>query len=408
MGRVFRAVHAKLGRQVAIKLLRRSHADEDGVRRFLREARVVNRVRHPHLVEITDIVPAAPGGDSYYVMEWLEGKDLHARMVECGGRIPLPELLRVAVDVADALAAAHGAGLIHRDLKPHNIYLLERDERRAFAKVIDFGVARDAATPDEDEGCTVGTPAYMAPEQAAGAPGDQRSDVYALGIVLYEMAAGRMPFAPPAGAGTAGVTMAETRTVTASAAAPSSQAPRTLPRSAHIPGPLMRVIRRCTAQEPADRYQEMGALCADLLAARETLSRWRHVRSAAIVLCGTAVLWSGWQQRGMVLEPAARLSKRVASAMWRRPRSATTPQPDQGHLTLEVRVSASPEGTTIYYMTAEASSTGWRRVGTTPCVIHIPEGRQVIELRRAGYRTERRIVDVRVGASLSVRLVRTD
>src|SRR5207244_1045730 len=156
--------------------------------RFLREARVVNRVRHPGLIEITDIVEAPPGGDSYYVMEWLEGKNLHQRMVERGGRLPAGEYLAVLVDVAAALEAVHAAGLVHRDLKPENIYLVSggpgEPER---VRVIDFGVAldlKDAGALKEDD--IVGTPAYVAPEQARGEAVDGRTDIYSLGVVLYE------------------------------------------------------------------------------------------------------------------------------------------------------------------------------------------------------------------------------
>ncbi len=197
MGRVYVAEHTKLGRRVAIKMLRNELASNPiAVARFFAEARTVNQISHENIVEITDFLEN-PGGDNCYIMELLKGEDLATRL----SRDPVPPLARtlgIALQIASALTAVHGAGIIHRDLKPENIFLIERGGNSDFVKILDFGVAKltdqTIAMGSTGVGQVVGTPEYMSPEQACGQPVDHRTDIYALGVILYQMMAGRLPF----------------------------------------------------------------------------------------------------------------------------------------------------------------------------------------------------------------------
>ena len=199
MGRVFLGRHVRLNRAVALKVLHDKHIrDAALVQRFLQEARTVNEINHHHIVEVHDFVEALIPERVYCVMELLEGETLSARL-ERGG-VSLEDMGRICRQIASALGAAHQVGVVHRDVKPDNIFLANRGEQRDYVKVLDFGVAKlitnlgQASAVDTLTGAVVGTPRYMAPEQAAGLEVDSRADVYALGVILYEMLAGRPPF----------------------------------------------------------------------------------------------------------------------------------------------------------------------------------------------------------------------
>ncbi|MCG5054016.1 MAG: protein kinase [Myxococcales bacterium] len=205
-GRVFEVEHTTIGRRAAMKVLAPEHAHRPGaVRRLFREAQAVNKIRHPHIVDVTDLVESsAPGGVNAIVMELLEGVSLGQALL-AGQRMSTARILGIMTQVADALAAAHGAFFVHRDLKPENIFLTRRGRQDDVVKVLDFGLAKSFASAAPDvkpgershhtmEGTFVGTPAYCSPEQASAKPVDHRTDIYALGVVLYELLAGRLPF----------------------------------------------------------------------------------------------------------------------------------------------------------------------------------------------------------------------
>lgn len=200
MGRVYRAEHVEIGRQVAMKILHPVYSRmPDLVERFRREARAATRIGHPHIVDVTDS-GTTHKGSAYFVMELLEGEEL-ADTIAREGALDTRRVLRVAIQICRALAAAHQAGIVHRDLKPENIFLITRDGVPDFVKVLDFGVAtgmdsgklrtKRLTTP----GTTMGTPEYMAPEQAAGQMANERCDIYALGSILYESLTGVAPYA---------------------------------------------------------------------------------------------------------------------------------------------------------------------------------------------------------------------
>jgi tRNA A-37 threonylcarbamoyl transferase component Bud32 len=193
MGHVYLAEHALIGRRVAVKVLRPSMAAQTlTVERFFAEARAANSVRHPGIVEVTDLI--TEGGHSAIVMELLDGQSLAA--IVSAGPLPPRRALAIAANVADTLAAAHRAGIIHRDIKPENLMVVDDN---ATIKVLDFGVAkfsgpRSGRSTETMAGAIVGTPAFMAPEQLAGRDVDERVDIYSLGCVLYFMLSGELPF----------------------------------------------------------------------------------------------------------------------------------------------------------------------------------------------------------------------
>jgi len=201
-GTVFRAKHSELGHAVAIKVLQASaSANPDSLARFRREGITACRVRHPNAVQVMDF-GVTPGGVAYLVMELLSGYSLDRELVD-GRKVTLSRTVRIMVPVCEALAAAHRHGIVHRDVKPANIFLhlAGGDE---VPKVLDFGIARIVGEAAADprvtlEGFIVGTPVYMAPERFRNQPIDGRSDVYSVGITLYQMLTGRLPFAADQG-----------------------------------------------------------------------------------------------------------------------------------------------------------------------------------------------------------------
>jgi serine/threonine protein kinase len=192
MGIVFRAEDSRLKRPVALKVMRPNYATKEEYRqRFLREAQATAKLDHPHVVPIYGVDEF--GGVPYLAMKLLEGESLEERLKARGSWLPLGEVLRIGEEVSDALAAAHSRELIHRDVKPTNIWLETGGDR---VKLIDFGLARIL---DDDlrltgTGYVVGTPSYMAPEQANGEEVDHRSDLFSLGCVLYRASTGVQPF----------------------------------------------------------------------------------------------------------------------------------------------------------------------------------------------------------------------
>jgi serine/threonine-protein kinase len=250
MARVYRAYHPQLDRYVAVKVLRSDLvAEEEFLARFKREARAVAALRHPNIVQVFDFDAR---GDLYYmVMELLEGDSLSRRLDDYGlreERMPLGEVVRIVLDVLEAMAYAHSEGMIHRDVKPANILLTRRGE----AVLTDFGIAQIiGGTQYTVSGALMGTLSYMAPEQGLEGHCDARSDIYSLGIVLYEMLTGEPPF--------------DAETPLAILMKHVND-PLPLPRQRvpDVPEPLERVVLKALAKRPGDRYQGAGEMARAL------------------------------------------------------------------------------------------------------------------------------------------------
>ena len=256
MGTVYRGTHVLMDKTVAIKVLRASlAADEKIVARFSREARAASRISHPHALSVTDF-GEAENGVVFLVMEFLSGSTLK-EIIRKEGPMALPRVVEIIRQVGAALDAAHEQGVVHRDLKSENIMLLGTGGPD-YAKVLDFGIAKiKEHDGDYDPGLTapdlvIGTPQYMSPEQCSQAPDiDARSDIYSLGVIIYEMLVGHVPFTGPSPTAIMMKHLQE--------APPSVLAERN-----DLPGAVGRVISRAMAKRPDDRYQHVLELVEDL------------------------------------------------------------------------------------------------------------------------------------------------
>ncbi len=259
MGAVYRAEHVGMGRVVAVKLLRPELGGRaEAVERFTREAQASARVAHKNVVAVSDF-GVRDDGTLYLVMEYLRGETLRDRL-DRTGRLPWISAVTIARHIARGLAHAHAQGVIHRDVKPENVFLVEDDDDAEFAKILDFGIARSLESDDArvtQAGFVVGTPAYLSPEQALGGTVDHRCDIYSLCIVLYEMICGRTPFGdrPP-------VAM-----LTAHAVVDVPPFAEVAPE-VEVPAIVETIVRRGLAKDKVDRQADAAELTAELDAAR--------------------------------------------------------------------------------------------------------------------------------------------
>ncbi len=284
MGTVYSGEHVYIRKKVAVKVLHRQFARfEEAVQRFLREARAASSINHPNIVDVTDFGPM-PDGGVFFVMEYLDGTSLED-IIEREGALPLHRAINVANQMALALGAAHDQQIVHRDLKPDNVMLIRRPGRRDliramqaepaaddtptgqfvieretvydFVKLLDVGIAKVLLDGQEEggsmKGAVFGTPEYMSPEAARGDDVDYRSDIYSLGVILFDMIVGRPPFEADAAADVLAMQINEPPPV------PSRVAP-----DREITPSTDALILRCMAKNPDRRYQSADALREEL------------------------------------------------------------------------------------------------------------------------------------------------
>ncbi|MBW2457105.1 MAG: serine/threonine protein kinase [Deltaproteobacteria bacterium] len=260
MAQVFRAVDEGTGESVAVKILRPELVGEQAlIDAFVSEARLGATVSHPNVIDVRH-VGALPDGTHYLVTELCEGQTLE-QLLEAEGALPLPLIYDLAAQICAGLSAAHTKGVIHRDLKPENILLPPREDGSHGCKLLDFGLAK-LPTPQtvSKPGVFVGTPRYASPEQAMNEPLDMRTDIYSLGIVLYEMAAGRPPFDAPGFVDILKQHLHEPPDEIGPARNAAGLEP--------IPDLLEALIMRCLEKQPADRHVTVRRVATDLDAIR--------------------------------------------------------------------------------------------------------------------------------------------
>jgi len=293
MATVYLAEDLRHRRKVAVKVLRADLAATLGPERFVREIEIAAQLQHPHILPVLDSGDAE--GFLYYVMPYVEGESLGERLKR-RGKLPAPEVVRLLSEIADALAYAHQHGVVHRDIKPDNVLLSGRH-----VLVADFGVAKavsqaSGAVPAlTTSGLAVGTPTYMAPEQATAEPDvDHRADIYALGVLGYEMLAGEPPFA-----GTARAVLA---------AHALREPPPLGTRRPDASLPLVELIARCMAKEPEERWQT----------AQEVVDRLEEISTASPRPTGSPSSPSTAPSSGRpdCRVPSSRPTTGIASAQW--------------------------------------------------------------------------------------------
>ena len=287
MGAVYEGIHREIGKRVAIKTMNPELAAiPDARARFLREAQLTSRVRHPHAVDVTDV--GSEAGHTFLVMEFLEGEDL-ARHIERRGPMPLDEIADIMLPVLAAVSAAHDEGIIHRDLKPQNIFLSQTRDGAIVPKVLDFGISKGPSElqPTGAPGTVdslvktvglMGSPGYVSPEQIAGTGMvSAASDQYGLGIILYECATGRPPF--------------EGNDIPQLFA--DILEGKFLPAGQHrpdLPEGFQRIIERAMSLNPADRFPSMRGMGNALLAfaSQKTLLAWGEYFDEATMVAVTS------------------------------------------------------------------------------------------------------------------------
>jgi serine/threonine-protein kinase len=415
MGVVYRCRHKIIDKKVAMKVLRADLArDKEVTERFLTEAKAASAIGDEHIIDISDF-GLLPDGSTYFVMEYLDGQPLSS--VLYGNQpVPVPRLLHIALQLAEGLAAAHDAGIVHRDLKPDNIFLVTRGNDKDFVKILDFGIAKvstGTAGQLTRAGSVFGTPHYMSPEQAAGAPVDHRGDIYSFGVILYELACGRVPFDADNFMGILTQHMYKAP-VPIRALVPPPQ---------DVPPGLEAIILKCLSKRPEQRYPSMRALMSDLEALKNGLVPQAvsdmMTRSGGFNVPNDFFKTQGRMPAPVPATPFSRQSAKwpivagfagVAAAVGlvvaifthsspspASPTTATAPvetaAAPQPPAALPAEPSSAPVAIAIEPIDAEVFRDG-ASLGTSPVVVEVPEGKLVeLLVKRAGYASQRIVLD---------------
>jgi eukaryotic-like serine/threonine-protein kinase len=409
MGVLYRARDTRLGRTVAIKLLHAGAvADPERTRRFVQEAKAASSLNHPNIVTVHDIGEDSERG-TWIAMECLEGESLRQRLAR--GPLAVPEALRIAVEMARGLAAAHAAGIVHRDVKPANVMITSA----GLVKVLDFGLAKlarpegvatDSVSPTLSaavataQGVLLGTPAYMSPEQAEGRPADARSDIFSFGAVLYEMLTGKRPF--------------EGATEVSLLSAILRDTPKGV-RSLRpeVDASLDKLVSRCLEKDPDARYPSAMALLPDLeaclgqeggVAGFATVRRrpWMVGLALIVVAVTGGAVWA-WRRavherwaRREALPEIQRLTESdqitAAFRLAQKVRPVLAGEPDFDKLWLDLganmplSLQTEPAGAEVSFKPYSGPDSEWQKLGTTPLEkIVLPRVYSRYRLEKAGY-----------------------
>lgn len=388
MGVVYFARHRLIDKPVALKILRPELVhNREITARFLIEAQAASAIGSEHIVDITDY-GELPDGATYIVMEYLDGYSLNQRIRRCpNGLLPLPTLLAIAREIAEGLQRAHDANIVHRDLKPDNVLLIRKGKHEDFVKILDFGIAKVQSSQNQTTtaGRIFGTPHYMSPEQGRGDELDHRTDIYSLGVILYEMVAGRVPFD---GENPLGI-LTQHMYVEVKSLTSQCDAERVTPA-------LECVVARCLMKDPTHRYASMAELDEDLRRLQETEPplAWQYFQTAEVVpeylrpllqlkkprKAGPA--WGFLALSGVTLGAALVF---VASRNISPPPAeanlppATPPTATPSEVTMTVNLAAEPIDAHVFR--------GREDLGQIPILIQLRPGqKEHLTLRRAGYK----------------------
>jgi serine/threonine-protein kinase len=374
MGVVYEAEHTELAKHVAIKVLLDKYADDDeAIVRFKREALAASRIGSPHIIDVSHI-GTAPDGRPFVVMELLEGESL-AALLKRTGPMDAGRAVHIMRQVLRAVGAAHSKAIVHRDLKPDNIFIVNRPDQDDFVKLLDFGISKFLDTGEfsiktklTTTGAVMGTPLYMAPEQAMGAPIAPSVDIYACGVMLYEMLGGRPPFAD----GNYNMIVAQLLT---------AKPPRLDDVRKRLPKPLVAAVHRALEKEPAARFATadafLAALPADAPAPTDvaTATPPPAKRSALPMLAGAMVVLAG------VAIGAAVMFARAPKP----PPIPALPAPSPPPVPAAVAPAASG---VLEIKTVPANAQvklDGRDAGATPIEVIVKPGRHQLHVEAAGY-----------------------
>ena len=406
MGEVYEAEHTTLGKRVAIKLmLEKYQGDGEAVARFQREALAASRIGNPHIIDVGDI-GTAPDGRSFVVMELLTGKPL-SRVIEEGGPMPPQRAIAIMRQVLRAVGAAHAKGIVHRDLKPDNIFLLEdQGDTRDFVKLLDFGISKvidpdmeAAATKLTTTGVVMGTPLYMAPEQAMGHEIDHHADVYACGVIMYEMLAGRPPFEGQ----TYAVLVAKVLT---------SEAPLLSDLRPGLAPKLVAAVHRALEKEPERRFSTAEAFANALPqpTSASALELGQTMQSGQRAVAAHTL--GGAQKRkfpvvAVVIAGALGIAS-AAVVIVAKSAGSTSEQPGKSPVQVTPIDDPTPAATRMGTLEISSEPTGATIIidgqarGVTPKTLELPVGEHAVRLELAGHEPLERVERIETSKTRSV------
>jgi len=410
MGTVYSAIHPLIGKIVAIKVLKPELcSNQASVDRFVQEAQSVNRIGHPNIVDVFSL-GELPDGRAYFVMEWLRGEDLKMRLAR--GPVSVSDACDILDGIARALDAAHNKDIVHRDLKPDNVYLHQVDGGPMMVKLLDFGIAKLMRSQMKMEktqtGNMLGTPRYISPEQARGIDVDHRADIYSLGVIAYEMLAGRPPFQ--------GETAMDLVVKHLSDPAPP------LSQFARVPKMLEQCVMRMLEKDPADRpsLEVVRQILIEPTRRFATLPKGFTGRSrsfpfivggaALLVLAGAVVTWKLVAGGGSANEIAAPVAVQVPTPGQA---AVVTPPKAAGDVQKPAPQDPSPsvietQGTLIVAVSGAKDAViaiDGKPVGKMDAKVALDPGGHEVEVRATGREPILQHVDIEAGASNTVAIL---